>query len=181
MADTGDDFESESFGELWKAVFETYYDAFYNEILADKLINRWQIVDDSSKILVAATASGSAISGWALWNEPAYRRIWVLIAGTSAVLGIIHGSLGVAHRLKDWGEIKRTFAGLRINLETLQYRMKFDFKATNREFKREFIKYRRQYANAVQSLKNDVMLRRGLEVVSQKELDRKLDQDQKGI
>jgi hypothetical protein len=89
--------------------------------------------------------------------------------------------LGVAHRLKDWGEIKRTFAGLRINLETLQYRMKFDFKATNREFKREFIKYRRQYANAVQSLKNDVMLRRGLEVVSQKELDRKLDQDQKGI
>jgi hypothetical protein len=96
-----DEFEGESFGELWKAVFDTYYDAFYNEVLADKLVNRWQVVDDTSKILVAVTASGSALSSWALWNQPGYRFVWTGLAGFSAILGIIHTSLGVSHRLKD--------------------------------------------------------------------------------
>lgn len=172
--------DSESFGELWKAVFETYYDAFYNEVLADKLVNRWQIVDDVSKMLVAVTASGSAISGWALWNQPGYRLIWTGLAGFSAILGITHSSLGVANRLKDWGEIKRSFAMLRIELETLQYRMKFDFKATNREFERQFIKHRRQYLGAVQRIKNDVLLRQGLKVKAQKDVDRRFEEDQKG-
>ena len=54
------DSEEESFGELWKAVFETFYDASYNEAVADTLVSRWQVVDDLSKILVAVTASGSA-------------------------------------------------------------------------------------------------------------------------
>jgi hypothetical protein len=172
--------EEESFGELWKAVFETYYDAFYNEVLADKLVNRWQIADDASNILVAVTASGSALSGWALWNQPGYRLLWTGLAGFSAILGITHSSLGVAHRLKDWGEIKRSFAMLRIELETLQYRMKFDFKATNRDFQRQFIKHRRQYLRAVQRLKNDVLLRKGLELAAQKDIDRRIAEDQKG-
>jgi hypothetical protein len=171
------DSDDESFAELWKAVFETYYDAFYNEILADKLVNRWQILDDASKILVAVTASGSALSGWALWNQPGYRLFWAGLAGFSAVLGIAHSSLSVAHRLGDWGKIKRAFAVLRIELETLQYRMRFDFKATNRDFQRQFIKHRRQYLEAVQLLKNDVLLRKGIELKSQKALNQRLKED----
>jgi hypothetical protein len=58
--------------------------------------------------------------------------------------------------------------------------MKFDFKATNREFKREFIKYRRQYSIAVQRLNNDVLLRKGLKEKAQKDIDRRLEQDRKG-
>jgi hypothetical protein len=181
MDATGDDnFDDESFGELWKAVFDTYYDAFYNEMLADKLINRWQIVDDASRILVAVTASGSALSGFALWNQPGYKLVWSALAGCSAILGILHSSLGVAHRLKDWGDLKRSFASLRIDLETLQYRMKFDFKATNREFKREFIKYRRQYSLVFQRLKNDILLRKGLEITTQTDLNIRLERDEKG-
>jgi hypothetical protein len=167
-----------SFEELWKAVFDTYYDAFFNEVVADRVINRWQIVDDTSKILIAVTASGSAISGWALWNQPGYRLVWTGLATLSAVIGIVHTSLAVAHRVRDWVEIKRSFASLRIELETLMYRMKFDFKAGNREFKREFIKQRRQYLKAVQRLRNDILLRKGLEVTAQRDLDKRLAQDQ---
>jgi hypothetical protein len=47
--------------ELWNAAFNTYYDAYYEEIAADKMISRWQILDELTKVLVALTASGSAM------------------------------------------------------------------------------------------------------------------------
>ena len=108
--------------ELWNAIFETYYDALYNEILADKLIARWQIVDEFTKVIVALTASGSAIAGWSLWAQPGYQGLWECLAARAAVLSIVHASLSVAERLKDAGEIRRAFAGLRIDLDSCQQR-----------------------------------------------------------
>ena len=55
---------------LWTSAFDTYYDVYYEELVADEVNNRWQILDEVTKVLVALTASGSAISGWILWNEP---------------------------------------------------------------------------------------------------------------
>ena len=141
--------EQQSFDELWRATFYTYYDCFYNELVADRLIDRWQLVDDCTKVLVAITASTSALSGWALWSQPGYKVFWMTLAGLSALLAIVHTSLTVAHRLRDWGEIKRSFAGLRIELETLRFRMRFDFEATVKDFKNEFKEYRRRYLEVV--------------------------------
>lgn len=56
--------------EIWTAAFYTYYDAYYEEICADRLTNRWQKLDEMTKVLVAFTASTSAVTGWALWTEP---------------------------------------------------------------------------------------------------------------
>jgi hypothetical protein len=102
--------------ELWEVTFETYYDAYYNEQLADYLINRWQRVDESTKVLSALTASGTAMSGWALWSQPSFHLLWALLAGVAALLTITHAALAVPGRLKDQAELKRRFASLRTDV-----------------------------------------------------------------
>ncbi len=59
--------------QLWKVAFYTYYQAYYVEMLISALIDRWQIVDETTKVLVALTASGSVVSGWVLWTQPHFR------------------------------------------------------------------------------------------------------------
>lgn len=142
--------------ELWNGVFDTYYDAYYNEVLADKLISRWQYFDEITKVLVALTASGSAIAGWTLWSKPGFEFVWVLMAGAAAVLSIIHAALSVADRLKDAGEVRRAFACLRIDIETFRYRMRIDPEFGIDEFTKEFEEYRRRYSDCEQRIKNDI-------------------------
>ena len=105
---------------LWDATFRAYYDVYYSEILANKLIARWQIADDFTKVLVALTASASAVAGWALWQQPEFKTIWTVLAGLSAVLALTHAVLAVPRRLKDWVETRSHFLSLRIDLETLR-------------------------------------------------------------
>lgn len=56
--------------KLWEATYKTYFESFNMEIAAQNLIDRWQIVDELTKVLVALTASGSAVAGWTMWNNP---------------------------------------------------------------------------------------------------------------
>lgn len=143
--------------ELWQVSFETYYDAYFQEMVADGLINRWQRVDEATKLLVALTASGSAVSGWALWTEPHFRVMWAVLAGLAAVLSIGHATLSVPARLKDQTELKRRFAGIRTDLETFRYAMRVnpDFSVPN--LSGEFADLRRRYSDAIQLLKNDIL------------------------
>ena len=157
--------------EIWNGTFNTYYDSFYEEIMADKIISRWQLLDEFSKVLVALTASGSALSGWALWSDPNFKHIWLLLAGFGAIFAILHSTLGVPGRLKDWGEVKRWFAMLRIELETFRYQMKFDPEFSVDNFKTEFINFRKKYCEGIQRIKNDIFWTKGLENKSQNELN----------
>jgi len=81
--------------EIWVASFDTLYDALYAEAVADKLIDRWQGVDQVTRALVAITASGSAVSGWALWSKPQFQSTWLIDSGVAALLAILHATLGV--------------------------------------------------------------------------------------
>ncbi|HXY79686.1 MAG TPA: hypothetical protein VEI08_03525 [Candidatus Bathyarchaeia archaeon] len=157
--------------EIWNAAFDTYYDAFYEEICADKLINRWQKLDETSKVLVALTASTSAVAGWALWTEPHFKPLWSGIAGIAALLTILHASLSVSGRIKDQAEIKRLFASLRIDLETFRYRMRFDPSFSIPDFTKEFSAYRDRYSSNMQLLRNDVARTKGLQERSQAQVD----------
>jgi hypothetical protein len=156
---------------LWDATFDTYYDAYYEEIAADALINRWQLLDEVAKVVVALTASGSAVAGWALWNDPAFRTFWVVLAGLGAILAIVHATLGVPGRLKTWGEIKRAFVTLRIDLETFRYRMEADPAFDVGTFQQQFEQYRKRYTEAMQQLQNDILLTSRLENAAQDDLN----------
>ncbi len=160
--------------ELWQVSFETYYDAYFQELVADGLINDWQRVDEITRLLVALTASGSAVSGWALWTEPHFRLAWVFLAGAAAVLAIVHATLGVSGRLKDQGELKRRFSGLRTDLETFRYRMRVNRDFPLADFSAEFAEFRRRYSDAVQLLKNDLLETRAFDTRCQGVLNERL-------
>ena len=160
--------------QIWEASFETYYEAHYEELVADRLVRQWQIVDEITKVLVALTVSGSAVSGWTLWNDPSFKTVWVILAGIGAVLSIIHVALGVPGRLKDWGEIKRSFAGLRIDLETFRYHMGIDPQFPVEEFKKEFDDYRWRFGDIYQRIKDDILRTRRLQAKAQDDLDERI-------
>jgi hypothetical protein len=132
--------------QLWEGSFETLYHVFYEEYITWGLINQWQKIDEITKVVVALTASGSAVAGWTLWNEPYFKTIWASIAGFAAVLSIIHTALRVPERIKEHGEAKLQLINLRIDLETFRYRMCIDPNFSIESFTQEFVEYRKRYA-----------------------------------
>jgi len=161
--------------EIWNAAFDTYYEAYYEEFCADNLINRWQKLDEITKVLVALTASGSAVSGWALWKETQYRPLWPALAGVAAVLAIVNASLHVSERIKDSSEMKRLFTSLRIDLETFRYRMRLDPNFSIADFTKEFSAFRDRYSSNMQHLKNDFARTKGMQEKSQSQVDKILE------
>ena len=51
--------------EVWNAAYDTYYSTYFEEMVCDVLLDRWQWLDEVTKVLVALTATGSAVTGWA--------------------------------------------------------------------------------------------------------------------
>jgi len=159
---------------LWQFSFKTYYECFLEAIVADKLVQRWQWFDRVATTTVAMTASGSAISGWALWNEAAFRPYWAVLAGLGAVLSILHSNLGVANQLKTWRDLKSTFTLVRIELETFRFRMLFQTDRPVDEHDREFQELRKRFAEGFSRIDNDIWRTRGLIRQSQDLLDSRL-------
>jgi len=63
------------------------YDSGYNEIFAEKIMERWQVFDDTTKILVAVTtASSSAAAGLAIWSLPVFKQLWIFLAAAGVIL-----------------------------------------------------------------------------------------------
>jgi len=167
--------DEEAREELWRASFDTYYDSLFEEITADSLITRWASVDEITKVLVMLTVSGSAVSGWALWNQPGYRVFWLVLSGVAALLSVVHTALGIPGRIKMHAEDKRRFASLRTDLETFRFRMRvqqdvFDVD----QFMAEFLKYRKRYSENVQSLGNDIVRTSRFELKMQAEVNERL-------
>lgn len=160
--------------KVWQAVFDTYYDAYFEELCAEKLIKRWQSVDDVTKVLVALTVTGSSVAGWALWMKEPFRYIWLMISGTGALLAIIHSALGVSSRVRDWSETYHFFSSLRIDLETLRYQMQInpDFSSSDKE--NELLVFRKRYKEGVQRMKNDILRTRKYDISVQNDLDSRL-------
>ena len=133
--------------QLWKAAWNTYYFAYFDEMLTDALVRRWMRVDDLAKIATSITAAGSAIAGWTLWNQPNLKLVWALLAGFGAICAITHTALGVSYRLKDYTDNKNRLVRLRIELETFRIKMAVDPEFPVEEFHADLLRFRERWAN----------------------------------
>jgi hypothetical protein len=164
--------EFDSRDQLWQCAFETYYDSYYEEIAAEDLINRYQNIDEVSKVIVVLATAGIAVSvGFDLWNQPFIKVIWTILAGIGAILAMVNMALGIPSRLHDWGEHKRCFATLRNDLATFRYRMKIDPFFSIEEYTKEFVEYRKRYSEGYQRQKADILYRRRLQDKAQDKLN----------
>lgn len=141
--------------QLWDQSFLTYYEAYFQELFAEFIVSRWRTIDDVTKILVALTATGSVVSAWALWDSADGKWIWSVIAGVASLLSIVHASLGVPSKLKDWVEVKQLFTGIRIDLETMRQNMAMDPEFDIKAFTEAYNGLRNRYRDAMIRIQND--------------------------
>lgn len=156
---------------IWDKIFDIFYDSYYYEFLSKKIISKWLSIDEITKILVAITTSSSAIAGWSLWNKEGWQYIWIFLAGLSALLSVIHATLNVTQKIKEWTEIKRSFSSLRIECETNRGEM-----AMNAEFDIEFHKqfYKEKmklYGELYSNLPNEFINTKKMRIKNQNELN----------
>ena len=156
---------------IWNSTFDTYYECYFEEMVADGLLYRWCLLDDINKWLIALTASGSVISGWALWQDPNFKDIWITIAALSAFLAITHSALGVQQRIKNWEASKKAFVDLRIEFEWLRQDISIhpDFNIDEVEGKLRSL--RQKYSENMSRLSPDTLRTRRLEEKMQDRLE----------
>jgi hypothetical protein len=85
--------------QLWNAAYDLYYYVYFDELMSDALAGRWSRVDECAKGLLAVT---SAAASWALWQQSTFKPIWGIVAAVGALIAILHLTLGVTFRLRDF-------------------------------------------------------------------------------
>ena len=164
---------------LWKETYALYYDAHYYEIESELIVQRWQRIDDVVRVVVAVTASSSAVAGWSLWSDPAGKTVWACIAGLSALVAIVHAALGVPARLKEWGEIHRLFLVLRNDIQTLRQQMRIQSGGSAKALQAAFDAARTRFTDGESKIKSDLLrtgrLRKAAQSLLEERIKRALD------
>jgi hypothetical protein len=156
----------------WAARYKAFYDAYYQELLAAAVIERWQKIDLVISLLVALTASGSAISGLAWWNTGWGKPAWAVIATTASLGAIFHSTARVANHLQQQGEARRDFSLLRGQLQNILYKMTSD--GDSDELENEFQPLQVRLVELTAKLDPDIAATSFLRNKTQSELQRLL-------
>lgn len=153
---------------LWRKAFDTCYMTYYYEILSELLVKRWQMVDDTTQIVTAVTASGSLLAGWALWKLDGPKIAWAVVAGLAAVMAIIHASLGGKRVLHDWENLMTTATSLRVELETFLHEMEIDPNFQLNSAQDRYLEYRVRYRHMLARVHHDILRTKRVELRAQK-------------
>jgi hypothetical protein len=159
---------------IWEKSFSTYYSCYYEEMISERLVYRWGLFDDITKVLVALTASGSVVAGWALWNDPNLKYVWISIAGIGAVLSIVHATLNVQSKVKEWENLKKDFTNLRIKIETFRHKMEIDPQFDIEDFTKKYEDQRTKYGELIKRIGGDITRTSNFQNKTQNDLDLKL-------
>jgi len=97
--------------------WNTYYNTYFQELASQSLASLWEKVDIGIMLIVALTASGSAVAGWTLWSLAGWKVLWGVFAGIASVVSITHTTLRVPDRVKQQEELRRRFSEVRVEFE----------------------------------------------------------------
>jgi len=106
----------------WKETFRYYELAYYYELLASTLARRWDRWAGGISFMIALTSSGSAISGWAFWQNGGIGHfVWAVLAGCASVLSIVQSRLNVRSHIKQQRLLRKRFSQIRNALQTVLF------------------------------------------------------------
>lgn len=160
--------------QLWNSSWDTYYESYYYELAISHVVSRWKIFDLVTKIVVALTATGSAIAGWSLWNVAGFKEIWIFIAGAAAILSILHAVIQVQSILATNAELRTSFSSMRLSLESFRQQLGIipDFDVTEKNT--EYQALRQKYEELATKYDGDLLLTKKLANNVQSDLNTKL-------
>lgn len=162
--------------DYWEASFKTYYKVYFQELASEELMRRWEFISILTSFLVAITASGSAMAGWALWTVPGWRLGWAIIAGLATVLSVAHGVMRVPQRIKEQESLRRVFRQLRIDVETFRQQLIIGIRPVDPD--RVFLELRNRYRDAIEPANPDLAFTRGCRCMIQNRLNNILREDE---
>lgn len=160
---------SQDLNSYWQPSYETYYAAYYQELVSEAVIGRWQNIDYLTAFFVAATASGSTVTGLSFWSKPGWVTVWGSIAVLVSLSSIAHGAVKVPDRLKTQEERRRLFSKLRIDVETFRHQLRIGLSLV--EAQKRFDKLRERYSELSQNLQPDIASTNALRLKVQKTLN----------
>lgn len=156
---------------LWEVSYRIFYDSYYEQLLAERLLRKWYWADLWARLLVALTASGSAIAAWAVWGLAGFNLVWAVIAGIAALLSVVHSVLNVSIRLKELSENRASFLLIRTDTEALRRRIRLNPEFPLQKYTAEVERLGKMYADAESKLTVDVFRSRRLENSVQEQLN----------
>ena len=159
---------------IWQYAYELYYDCYYDELLMYYLSGRWIKADIVIRILMTVTASGSTISGWALWQEPDFKIIWTIIAGITALLAIIYMTLNVTEKVKLHTQAFKDFFQLRQKLQQFRNDLAIDASFPIDDMNTKLKTYGEDYSKIFRQSTYDILKTKKLKQNTQKEINHRL-------
>jgi hypothetical protein len=144
------------YDRFWEPAFETFYESYYQELASEALSTRWQIIDTFTSVIVALTATTSAVAGWALWSTDGGKMTWAVIAGAASVISIVHSVLAVPGRIKDQEELRRSFQDIRLSIDTFRRNLEIDLNSMD-EARDQYERLQAGYQDAMKRTKIEMI------------------------
>lgn len=156
---------------IWNEAHHLQYNVSYTEDLETALLARWVWLDSITKITVAISSGGAALTGLVFWKNSDYTFLWPLFTSVSALLAIVSKELSVAQRLKVHATSVSTLASLRADIDSLIIRMKINAGFSIADFEEKLLALRERYKIDVAEFPYDLLLTERLRVKTQQKLD----------
>ena len=157
--------------KMWSISFKYFFDCYFEELIADRLLQRWGFVDEWTKWIVVITASSSAVAGWAAWSMSGFDNVWVFLTSIAAISSITHASLTIPERIKRWEGTKKSFVPLRLNFQALREDMSVDPRFDMAVFQKRLDDLRNEYKRLMSDLGPEPLRTKRLETKVYSELN----------
>jgi hypothetical protein len=126
-------------------------------------------------LCTACIIAGSAVSGWALWENPKGKLIWGCIAAVGAALAIFHSILAVPRRITKEAERQQRFSALKADL--IHFRANLPRGSDVSRAQKRFDMLRERLRRNVSETSPDIVLTQSARQAIQKTVNKKLRRD----
>lgn len=99
-------------------------DALLNKKYFGALLHRARRRSFWMEWLIAGTASGSGIAGWALWQTGYGAVLWSVLAGAAAVMGVTKPLLQLDQQIEAFSKLYGSYAKMVFDLEALMMQVR---------------------------------------------------------
>jgi hypothetical protein len=152
---------------IWDESQDLRYHVNYAEVLITALLARWVWLDTITKIAVAISSTGAALTGFVFWKNNDYTFLWPMFTSASTLLAIVSSQLDVAEKLRRYSTSATELGGLSVEIGSLIVRMKINDSFPVDAFEESLLELRSKYAARASKFSHDLLLTRRLRIDAQ--------------
>ncbi|MCH8343928.1 MAG: hypothetical protein IH983_08065 [Planctomycetes bacterium] len=148
-----------NYQQLWKVLVPKYFDCSFVPIAAARQSVRWERASLGAAIVIGLVGSSSAVSSWALWQEPGFSWVLPTISGLVSVWIIIAGATNVPKRIRELENRRRKFGEFRIKFQNIVEAAIQETVGAD-DLQRRYVQVRDDFDDAYNELPSDPLITR---------------------